>query len=94
MCFPFYFVILIPRTFQLFQDNLDATEDVALNFGDEEEVYNRRKKFRFQAPFLICCFDGALLRRNLSPGIISHDIHIIQLFRAKFYHLYDLFITV
>ncbi|KAJ7382598.1 hypothetical protein OS493_033955, partial [Desmophyllum pertusum] len=29
-----------------FTDHLDATEDVALNFGDEDEILNRKKKFR------------------------------------------------
>ena len=30
----------------IFQDHLDATEEVALNFEDDEEILNRKKKFR------------------------------------------------
>ena len=26
---------------------MDGTEDVALNFGDEDELFSRKKKFRF-----------------------------------------------
>ena len=57
-CFTFYwdyacarFLFLIKMSIicfsAYFQDHLDATEDVALNFGDEDEILNRRKKFRF-----------------------------------------------
>lgn len=76
------------------QDNLDATEDVALNFGDEEEVFSRRKKFRFPRCFWFVGFFGALLWLNHFPGIILHGIHINQSFRAEFYHLFFLFITM
>lgn len=72
-------------------DNLDATEDVALNFGDEEEVLSRRKKFRnpvvtvFHLLFRVAAIVAYLLCSWFSDSFITNFIVIVLLLSFDFW---------
>ncbi|XP_029191787.2 Golgi apparatus membrane protein TVP23 homolog B-like isoform X1 [Acropora millepora] len=72
-------------------DNLDATEDVALNFGDEEEVFSRRKKFRnplvtvFHLLFRVAAIVAYLLCSWFSDSFITNFIVIVLLLSFDFW---------
>ncbi|KAK2571725.1 Golgi apparatus membrane protein TVP23-like protein B [Acropora cervicornis] len=72
-------------------DNLDATEDVALNFGDEEEFLSRRKKFRnpvvtvFHLLFRVAAIVAYLLCSWFSDSFITNFIVIVLLLSFDFW---------
>ncbi|XP_027057490.1 Golgi apparatus membrane protein TVP23 homolog B-like [Pocillopora damicornis] len=72
-------------------DHLDATEDVALNFGDEDEILNRKKKFRkplvtiFHLLFRVAAIIAYLLCGWFSDSFITNFVIIVLLLSFDFW---------
>ncbi|XP_068672321.1 Golgi apparatus membrane protein TVP23 homolog B-like isoform X1 [Montipora foliosa] len=72
-------------------EHLDATEDVALNFGDEDEIFRRRKKFRnpavtvFHLLFRVAAIIAYLLCGWLSDSFITNFVVIVLLLSCDFW---------
>ncbi|XP_073246482.1 Golgi apparatus membrane protein TVP23 homolog B-like [Porites lutea] len=72
-------------------DHLDGTEDVALNFGDEDELFSRKKKFRnplvtaFHLLFRVAAILAYLLCGLLSDSFITNFVVIVLLLSFDFW---------
>ncbi|KAJ7382609.1 Golgi apparatus membrane protein TVP23 B [Desmophyllum pertusum] len=72
-------------------DHLDATEDVALNFGDEDEILNRKRNLEiqwvtaFHLLFRVAAIIAYLLCGWLSDSFITNFVVIVLLLSFDFW---------